>query len=521
MRLKRAGRLDLKHGIERLILRLIAVSIAVLMIGACSSLPTNIEPLPEQSALPPATMGVLADMDAKAVSGREPDRSGFRLLDNNADGLTWRLALIDEATSSLDLMYYLWHADNGGRLLLRRAIQAADRGVSVRFIIDDLLLSRQDRVLAALHEHPNIQLRIFNPWVNRKAGRGLEFVTRLDQLNSRMHNKLLIADNHAVILGGRNIGDHYFGLSESYNFRDLDVLGLGPVARQASAMFDHYWNSNWVISAAVLPDRSDEAFVARTSREFREKLQSSEALAGFPLEPQDWTEALGRLGQGLHFGSSSFVYDRVEEGELVGGLTEPLGHELAGAEREILLVNAYFLPNQQFLDGMKRTVEGGVQIRILTNSLASHDVPAVNSHYQKWRKPILRAGSELYELRSDPAIKSSVDTAPVVAQFVGLHTKSFVVDRRTVFIGSMNFDPRSLNINTEMGVLIDSASLGEELAELMIEDMDPANAWQVKLTAEGKLVWVNSDETVTRQPARNFWQRIMDVLLKILPESQV
>ncbi len=197
-----------------------------------------------------------------------------------------------------------------------------------------------------------------------------------------------------------------------------------------------------------------------------------------------------------------------------------MGAILKSAEHEILLANAYIIPDQSFIDEINHLTGKGVRVRILTNSLASHDVPAVNSHYQKWRMPIVEAGAELYELRRDPAIKSRVDTPPVSSKFIGLHTKAFVVDRHNVFIGSMNFDPRSVNINTEMGVVIDSASLGAEMAKLVNRDMGSENAWQVKLNDQGKLFWVNSDETVTRQPARNAWQRFMDGFFKVFPKSQ-
>ena len=492
----------------------------LLFLSGCASLPENIEPLPVQFALPPATTGLLAEVDATIVRSRAPGHSGFRLLEKNIDGRTWRLELIDAAVSSLDLMYYLWYDDVSGLLMLKHVIDAAERGVKVRMIVDDLLLIGNDRTLVALDEHPNIQFRIFNPWTNRQAGRGVEFLTRMSQLNSRMHNKLLIADNHATILGGRNIGDHYFGLSEDYNFYDLDVLGVGPVARQASGMFDHFWNSSWVISASILPAEVDDQFVADKSRQFEERLQRSRLPEEYFREPIDRIAALTGPGDQLQYGSSEFVYDRIENDERVSGMPEKLSAAFKTAEQEVLLVNAYVIPDQNFIDGIRRMADEGVVIHILTNSLASHDVPAVNSHYQQWRRPILEAGAQLYELRPDPAIKSLVDTAPVVSKFVGLHTKAFVVDRRVVFIGSMNFDPRSVDINSEMGVIIESDALGKELADIMVRDMDPANSWQVEVDAAGKLMWVNSEQTLTRQPARNMWQRVMDGFFKLFPKSQ-
>jgi len=275
-----------------------------------------------------------------------------------------------------------------------------------------------------------------------------------------------------------------------------------------------------VISASVLPQKVDDKFVAKKTQRFIERLEAAGSLAGFALEPQDWTEELNQLSQELKFGSSEFIFDRIENGGLVEGVTAPLGAVLKSAEHEILLINAYIIPKQNFVDEIKQLTGRGVRVRILTNSLASHDVPAVNSHYQKWRKPIIETGAELYELRPDPAIKSLVDTQPVSSKFTGLHTKAFVVDRHKVFIGSMNFDPRSVNINTEMGVVIDSASLGAEMTRLANRNMGLENAWQVRLNEQGKLTWTNSEETVTRQPARNAWQRFMDGFFKIFPESQ-
>jgi len=501
-------------------MRFYGLLLVTLVLSACASLPSVIGPFPEESAPAPADAGILAEIDDAIARSHGPGQSGFRLLDKNADALVWRLALLDSAVSSLDLLYYLWYDHDSGRLLLERVIKAADNGVKVRLLIDDLLLIGGDKALVALDQHPNIQLRLFNPKRQRKAGMVVDFLGRFEQMNSRMHKKLIVADNHAVILGGRNIGDYYFGLSSSYNFHDLDVLGFGPVARQSSELFDNYWNSDWVVPASELPASIDAQEITERREKLIERLQAADSLENFPIERQDWTDQLEKLVPKLHFGSSEIIYDRIEDGEVVRGMTDPLGKMFRSAEQDIRVVNAYIIPDQDFIDGMKQITQKGVEIRILTNSLASHDVPAVNSHYRKWRKPIIEAGAELYELRSDPAIKPRVDTAPVVSKFSGLHTKSLVIDGRQVFIGSMNFDPRSVDINTEMGIIIDSPGLGREMLRLAERDMAPENAWQVKLDEKGKLIWVNNDETVTRQPARNIWQRFMDGFFRILPKSQ-
>ena len=349
----------------------------------------------------------------------------------------------------------------------------------------------------------------------------VDATVRFKQMNARTHNKLIVADNRAAILGGRNIGDYYFGLSESYNFHDLDVMGFGPVARQSSDLFDNFWNSSWVVPASALPASISDEEIAERRRKLRSDVRSAKKLESFTIAPQNWTDELQALLPKLHIGSSEIIFDRIEDGEVVRGMVDPLGQLMRSAEQDIHVVNAYIIPEQDFIDGIAKLVERDVAIRILTNSLASHDVPAVNSHYKKWRKPIIETGAELYELRADPAIKPRVDTKPVVSKFTGLHTKSVVVDGDRVFIGSMNFDPRSVNINTEMGIIIESDTLGDEMVRLAGRDMAPENAWRVTLDEAGKITWVNSDETVSRQPARNSWQRFMDWFFLILPKSQL
>lgn len=501
-------------------LRINTLILLVILLGSCSSLPTNPESLPKDYAPTPATSGILTEMENQIRHEQGARQSGFWLLDRNAEALNWRLAMLDSAESSLDVLYYLWYGDVSGRLVLKRVLDAADRGVRVRLLVDDLLLIGSDKSLLAIDRHPNIRLRLFNPKRQRRAGMAFDFLTRFDQMNSRMHDKLIVADNRAAILGGRNIGDYYFGLNKHYNFHDLDVLGFGPVARQSSELFDNFWNSDWLIAASELPGTIDELEMAERGEKLIEGLNTSDSLSHIPIESQDWTDRLRALLPELHIGSSEIIFDRMEDGEMVQSMRDPLGKMFWSAERDIRLVNAYIIPDQDFIDSMQQITEKGIDIRILTNSLASHDVPAVNSHYQKWRKPILLAGAELFELRSDPAIKPRVDTAPVVSKFIGLHTKSAVIDGHKVFIGSMNFDPRSADINSEMGVIIDSPSLGKQMIRLAERDMAPQNAWQVKLDENGDLIWVNSDETVSRQPARNTWQRFMNGVFKILPKSQ-
>jgi putative cardiolipin synthase len=335
-----------------------------------------------------------------------------------------------------------------------------------------------------------------------------------------MHDKLLIADGRAAIIGGRNIGDHYFGLNRNYNFHDLDVLAIGEIAQQSNDMFDHFWNSEWVASAKNLTTKPDPGRAAAAWANLQEQNRGAEVLASFPIEPKDWTAELAELEPLLHPGLGDLVYDEVSAEGVSQSMIATMFAIFDRAEKELLITNAYIIPGERGIEFLRALNVRGVDVRILTNSLASHDVPAVNSHYEPWRDDILRTGTKLFEARADADIQSIVDVPPVAAKFVGLHTKASVSDGRLVFIGSMNLDPRSGAINTEMGAVIESPGLGRELRELMLRDMSPENAWEVSLADDGRLQWTHSDETVYRQPTRGFLQHIMNTIFKVVPKEQ-
>ena len=493
----------------------------LLLLAACSTLPADLPPAPPAQALAPAAKGPLAEVERTFRARAGDERSGFLLLDWNGEALRWRLALIDGATSSLDLQYYLWYGDASGDLLAEAVLRAADRGVRVRVLVDDLISSGdEDLVSAAANAHRNIELRLFNPWQNRSGGplgRVAEFLGRMDRLNSRMHNKLIVADNRVAICGGRNLGDHYFGLGHHYNFHDLDVLAVGPAARKLSEAFDTYWNTAPAVGAESLAEGSAEQ-LERLREENRKLLGATSELSGLPRGQSDWSKELRELPARLHPGTARPVYDVpgtevVADGSSRAGILQAIDR----AREEILVENAYWVPNDASIAYLHELDERGVRVRFLTNSLASHDVPAVNGGYKKWRKPVLEAGVELYELRHDAAVKARQDTPPVESEFLGLHAKTFVVDRKVAYVGSHNFDPRSHEINTELGLLIESPALAQALAQRIEADMQAENSWRVELDDEGKLFWQAGDVRVERQPARNGWQRFQDAIFGILP----
>lgn len=442
----------------------ISLILLLLVAASCTTIRKDYpEPPPTKASLP-GPDGPFADLEAEFAKTHGSEKSGFILLENNTEALKWRLALIDEARYSLDIQYYLWYGDDSGRLIMKRVLDAASRGVRVRLIADGILLVGKGGNLAALETHPNVELRIFNPLEQNRLGRKKKKQQTLERFNFRMHNKIIVADNRLTILGGRNLGNDYFGLNRTYNFLDLDVLGLGPAARLMSGIFDHFWNSKWVVPGYAYAQDVPEGRLQELEQDRNRFLKKSEVLQQFPLERQTWTKLLTPLTTQLHPGVSSKVYDILEDEVISQRMATELPEFSKTAQKELLVNNAYLIPDEEMLAEATKLVQRGVKFRVITNSLASQDVPAVNSHYGPMRKPILETGIELYELRPDAKIKAEVDTAPMVSGFVGLHAKAAVVDRSRVFIGSFNLDPRSRNINTEMGILIDSPELGQELA---------------------------------------------------------
>jgi cardiolipin synthase C len=510
-------------------LRLLGALLLAALLAGCAT-PTPLPRPPPGAALAPSDGGALAAVEARWRAAQGEAASGFRLLRTNQDAVLWRLALIDSASHSLDLQYYVWFGDKVGQLMMARVIAAADRGVRVRLLFDDLntlLLDMshvelRDAALTRIDRHRNIEIRVFNAWRQRGlVGRVFEGAADFQRLNRRMHNKQMVADNRAAIIGGRNIGDEYFGLNPEFNFLDLDVLGVGPVARQASAVFDRYWNSDWV---RRLPRQSDGELAAGPSTAEADAVAAleSDARAHRLLVGQrSWHAEIDGLAASLHAGRSQVHTDSPSNaGGRSNHMPEAFRALLVSAQREVLITNAYVIPDAALIDDLRALAARGVTVRLLTNSLASHDVPAVNSHYERWRQPLLDAGVMLHELRPDAALaRETVNTPPVQGRFIGLHTKAMVIDRRHSFIGSMNLDPRSEVLNAEMGVLIDSPPLAAALAAVMAHDMQPAQSWRVELDAQQQLRWRSDGGVLSSQPARNAWQRAENVFFKLFPPS--
>lgn len=505
-------------------LRPMFLAVLVCLGTACASLPTDYPPPPQSVSLEPDPTTSLGHHTAEFARRHGAGLSGYAAVDANGEALRWRLALVDSAEQSLDMLYYLWYGDLGGLLLLEHVIVAAERGVRVRIVVDDTLYLEGKQGLANLGDHPNIEFRIFNPWASKGVSRGFEAVADMKRLNHRMHNKLLIADSQMAILGGRNVGDHYFGLHHKYNFHDLDIVVIGDEATESSEIFDHFWNSEQVMPASAFVEEPSWAAIEAARTQELDRLRHAEELAEFPLERRDWSDDLAAFVDRMSPGTSTVEYDRLLSETPVptqDGVLR-LAEIVNQAQREVLIINAYIIPGEHMMAILRDAGERGVRVRMLTNSLASNDVPAVTSKYKKYRKPLLEAGVELYEFRAHPEIQRGiVDTDPIEARFAGFHTKAVVVDRETVYVGSLNLDPRSIQLNTEMGMIVTSPGLAGEVAEIAERDMEPSNSWRVRLKDNGKLYWESSAGIVNKQPARSGWQRIQMWFFGIAPESQL
>jgi putative cardiolipin synthase len=453
---------------------------------------------------------------------QHPGESGFAIIRYGRQAFTARIAMVDLAEKTLDAQYYIWEADATGWILAERLMQAADRGVRVRLLVDDINLAGRDAKVAAMDAHPNIEIRVFNPFANRSA-RVFDFLTDLGRVNHRMHNKVMVMDNAAAIVGGRNIGNHYFGVATDANFRDLDIAAAGPVVRDISNVFDYFWNGDWSVPIGPLVDRP---YAEADRRDARKALQGLIAENPYPY-PLDQDVAalrseLSSIRDRLIWARGEIVWDdpaAMAHGIQEGSLNKALYKKVSTLQKELLMESAYFVPRDRAVEVANQLIDRGVRIRVLTNSLASNDVVAAHAGYAKRRKAIIEAGVEVYEYRPDSMVSKT--RAWRGESKAALHTKAIVFDRESVFIGSFNLDPRSSDINTEAGLYVESAELAGQVAAYMDEGVRPDNSYRVMLDQDGALYWVTEVDGAElryyEEPATTFGQRFMSGFIMILP----
>lgn len=485
-----------------------------LLVSGCASL-KPIELPPEYTPAPAHT----AIWDTVGATTME---SWHVLLNDGPTALDWRLRAIDSAADSIEFQTFLWHFDTAGSMVLNHVVQAADRGVTVRILIDDTFLVHEDKLLLALAEHPNIEYRVFNPFKRRSGGlatRQFLNLAEFGRLDHRMHNKVMVVDNQVAIVGGRNIADEYFGLSQAANFRDLELLLGGPVVQEISVTFDKYWNDRWSFPIAEI---SHEKASAEQLAEARRVVNASQHIHK-EESAEDLVAKWLDIVTGADTGEAILYADDPPEDNPRNREEAPIqvANELVklfdNAKVEILIVTAYLIPTPDLEGAVKRALDRGVRIRILTNSIGSNNHLAAHSAYRNHINTLLEHGAELHEVRTDASDRSRYMLTPIGRKELALHAKALVIDDDKVFVGSANLDPRSLRINTEMGFLVISEGFNEVVRTALEGDFSGANAWRLELQDNGNVFWVSDDQTLESQPATSFMQRIEDWFFSHLP----
>jgi putative cardiolipin synthase len=519
--------------------RFVFAAVLVSLASGCASLPPGVDfPKSRSSALErPEETGLGRSIEGAAR--QHAGLSGFRLLPSGVDGILARIQMADAAERTLDVQYYIYREDDTSRLLSDAIMRAADRHVRVRVLLDDHGAIHKN-LIAGLSGHPGIEVRVFNPFTYRGESRALRFVElafHAPRLRYRMHNKLFVADNAVALVGGRNVGDEYFQANPEFDFGDYDVFAAGPVVRELSKTFDEYWRS-----AMAIPVEAFAHGRANTHAldEFRKALEKHRRW-------MDGTDYMRRLatgeplagmisGRGLAWARAEVVSDSPDKAtakghEALNWLNHgALARAAAATRSELLLVSPYLLPGDEGMRFLLDLRRRNVRIRVLTNSLEATDVAAAHAGYARYRPTLLEHGIELYEVRArmNESGGSGAPLAPASSGRFSLHAKALVFDRQKVFIGSMNFDRRSLLMNTELGLMIHSPELARQVARQFEAIAEPENSYQVVRDHNGDngfgpphLLWrTEKDGKVVEldvEPTRSAWQRLTVDFLLALP----
>ncbi|MCK4911895.1 MAG: phospholipase D family protein [Thermodesulfovibrionales bacterium] len=506
-------------GIRR---RGMAFAFIFILLAGCASIPKGYMP-PEISARPAPGNSALKAL-FPSPEGANIHESGVYLLNDPKEAFLSRLALFDLAENSIDVQSYMWKNDRSGRVLAEHLLQAADRGVRVRILLDDIHTAKSDFPFAAFGAHPNMQIRLYNPFRSRELPRifrHLEFVTDLSRLNQRMHNKVIIADNTSVIIGGRNISDAYFGVNDTFNFKDLDVLATGPVVKDVSDAFDLYWNSRRSVQTSLF--RKYRVSERRTRKLHMKNHQYVNGLKDIPYEFKTFNRRglLATLASAMTWAQADLIYDKPlnNNGEIMN-VAVNLREMNESAEEELIISSPYMVPDTSMISRIRALTDKGVDVRILTNSLGTTDVTIAYAGYAKHRKSFLLAGAELFEFKYKKVRGPWQDKS--------FHSKAAIVDRELVYIGSYNFDQRSMYINTDIGLIIRSPMFANKVASVLDTDMAPVNSWKLafrdtcidKQDDKCAITWrntVNGVETIHyTEPDIGILKRLKYIFLKVL-----
>lgn len=517
------------------------VVLIVAVFSGCASLPPGSNfPKIASSALahPEETrLGRQFENAAREHNGN----SGFRIIPVGADGFLTRMQMINAAERTLDLQYFIFRGDETGRLLTDAVLHAADRGVRVRVLIDDGETVAGDEQITALEAHPSVEIRIFNPFAYRghtNVFRAIEFMFNASRLDYRMHNKLLVVDNAVALVGGRNIGDQYFQIDPESQFADDDVFAAGPIAQQLSATFDEYWSSALSIPAEALSGGKSSHAALNEHREVLHEQSRQLKSDGIGYVKR---LATGEPFNGMISGRLPLVWahaqlicdspdkKKVENGAMVGRLMHrPVANATVAVQSELLMVTPYLIPGKEGMKLFKDLRQRNVRVRVLTSSLESSTVLLAQAGYIHYRVPLLENGVELYEIRSLLGNARGSGETTAISRYgnYSLHAKLFAFDRQKLFIGSMNFDQRSMHLNTEIGLIIDSPELAQQIAARFEAMVQPVNSYRLALRQNDaggspSSVWHTQEDgkavEYDTEPARSDWQRVEVNILSLLP----
>ena len=451
------------------------------------------------------------------------DLCGVFRLQLGIDALCMRIGLIEQAERSIDIQSYLIRDDLSGNLIALKLIEAADRGVRVRLLMDDALTEPIDSGLLSLSNHDRIEVRVFNPFPRRRS-RLISFIANFNILNRRMHNKSFTVDNQVTIVGGRNLADEYFQTSGTSEFLDEDLAAIGPVVNDVSEGFDEYWNTKETIPISVFNEYLDHQSLEDTveaGRRYLDERKRSPFLLGLN---DNLVQALISGELPLVAAPAELVLDLPDRvrglvRRQTGDVMERLVQMVSAAQKEVIVVSPYFVPQRQGVDFFSALVKKGVRVVILTNSLASTNHSSVHAVYARYRKPLLRQGVELYELRPDNDNRE-VDEATGESARLTLHSKVAVVDRERFFVGTFNLDPRSLYINTELGVVVESRQMAGSMASAGLESLRFA-AYRLRVNQRGRLNWHyasdGEERIASKEPDTSLWRRFLTRLMGLLP----
>jgi putative cardiolipin synthase len=496
---------------------------ALLVLAGCVSLPKHVRKDPSE-ALPPTKATVLGDLVLQGEEGN-PRSSGIRLLSSGEEAFDSLVALADHAERTLDIQYYIIRQDDSARTLLQHVRAAADRGVRVRVLVDDLNTAGEDRRFLHLGQHANVEVRVFNPFPGGRSAtwtRILASVSDIPRINHRMHNKLFVADNALAITGGRNIGDEYFTRDKRSNFIDLDVVAAGPIVPQLSGSFDAFWNSKYAYPIASLasPEASDKpAAAAAPAATAAAPLPLNDGSPGDPewlkheLDAQtlkmNWVPATVLADRPAKIASEVSPEEEVTIANNIAAL-------MRSAQHEVIVISPYFVPGKEGVALMRELVMRGVHIRVLTNSLASTDSPLVHNGYARYRVALLKLGVELSEVRPKLGQKRQ-RFHPFRSANASLHAKSLVIDQKTVFIGSLNMDARSARINSELGLVMRSPEIARQVTSLL-DDISADGSYKLSLDHDNRIVWTSgeagAEKTWHSDPETTVGQRFALKLLR-------